>query len=65
MLIKQKGDRFMKDDAILNEIMLNAKQVPLECQERILDILKGMVFTKKCLTKNMSEDNNESTNESL
>lgn len=36
-------------NTLLNEIMLNAKQVPLECQERILDILKGMAFTKKCL----------------
>lgn len=52
----------MKDDAILNEIMLNAKQVPLECQERILDILKGMAFTQKCLTKNMTEDNNDESN---
>ena len=56
----------MKDDAMLNEIMLNVKQVPLECQERILDILKGMAFTKKCLTENMGEDNNnESNKESL
>ncbi|WP_181246079.1 MULTISPECIES: hypothetical protein [Clostridium] len=34
---------------ILNEIMLNAKEIPIECQERILDILKGMAFTKRCL----------------
>jgi hypothetical protein len=45
---KTKGDDFMSN-TLLNEIMLNAKQVPLECQERILDILKGMAFTKKCL----------------
>lgn len=38
-------------DRVLNEIMLNVKQLPLECQERILDILKGMVFTKNCLLK--------------
>lgn len=49
---KMKGVDFMNRTTILNEIMLNAKQVPLECQERILDILKGMAFTKKCLTKN-------------
>lgn len=56
----------MKDDAMLNEIMVNVKQVPLECQERILDILKGMAFTKRCLAKNMGEDNNnESNKESL
>ncbi|MDU1604738.1 MAG: hypothetical protein E6845_17410 [Clostridium sp.] len=39
-------------DTILNEIMLNAKEIPIECQEKVLDILKGMAFTKKCLLKN-------------
>lgn len=41
----------MGNTVVLNEIMLNAKQIPLKCQERILDILKGMAFTKKCLIK--------------
>lgn len=40
-------------DTILNEIMLNAKEIPIECQEKVLDILKGMAFTKKCLLENM------------
>lgn len=53
----------MNNTTILNEIMLNAKQVPLECQERILDILKGMAFTKKCLTKNPPPTNEKVTHE--
>lgn len=51
----------MNNKTILNEIMLNVKQVPLEYQERILDILKGMTFTKKCLTKNSHVTNEEKT----
>lgn len=39
----------MERKKLLNEIMVNANKVPIECQERILDVLKGMVFTKKCL----------------
>ena len=53
----------MNDEDILNEIMINVKQVPLECQERILDILKGMVFTKKCLTKYITIAKEEDKNE--
>ena len=56
-------DDFMNDEDILNEIMINVKQVPLECQERILDILKGMVFTKKCLTKYITIAKEEDKNE--
>ncbi|EKQ51787.1 MULTISPECIES: hypothetical protein [unclassified Clostridium] len=56
-------DDFMNDENILNEIMINVKQVPLECQERILDILKGMVFTKKCLTKYTTIAKEEDKNE--
>ena len=42
----------MKNKKILDEIMANAEQIPLECQERILDIVKGMAFTNKCLIHN-------------
>ncbi|WP_244834695.1 hypothetical protein [Clostridium sp. BJN0001] len=45
----------MESTDILNEIMLNAKQVPLECQEGILAILKGMEFTKQCLLNRPSQ----------
>lgn len=51
----------MSNTTILNEIMSNAKQLPLECQERILDILKGMAFTKKCLTNNTTPTNEKNT----
>lgn len=50
----------MNNPTILDQIMINAKQVPLECQERILDILKGMAFTKKCMLNSTS---NGETNE--
>ncbi|WP_411680137.1 hypothetical protein [Clostridium thailandense] len=53
----------MNNETILNEIMLNAREVPLECQERILDILKGMAFAKKCLIKNLCVDNEKKTHE--
>lgn len=45
----------MDNTAILNEIILNAKELPIECQERILDILKGMAFTKRCLLKKTTQ----------
>lgn len=44
----------MNNPTILDEIMVNARQIPLECQERILDILKGMAFTKKCIVNDAS-----------
>jgi len=31
--------------------MQQVSQVPIEYQEKILDILRGMAFTKKCLAK--------------
>ncbi|NOW84925.1 hypothetical protein B0H39_002806 [Clostridium beijerinckii] len=37
----------MENTDILNEIMLNARQIPLYYQERTLDILKGMHLQKK------------------
>lgn len=40
---------------ILNEIMENASKVPLECQERVLDVLKGMAFTRQCLIKALQQ----------
>lgn len=49
----------MGNIAVLNEIMLNVKQIPSEYQERILDILKGMQFTKKFLMEDKT--NNEGT----
>ncbi len=50
-----------KDDVLIDEIMQQASQVPIECQEKILEILRGMAFTKKCLTKEIehSDKNKE------
>ena len=39
----------MKDNCILDEIVSNAKELPLWYQEMVLDVLKGMSFTKKNL----------------
>lgn len=52
----------MEKKDILEEIMLNVQQFPLDFQERILDILKGMEFTNKCI-KNNSSQNNKKNNE--
>lgn len=55
----------MENTDILDEIMLNVRQIPLEYQERTLDILKGMVFTKKVLlnsgSKIKEQENNKTT----
>lgn len=55
----------MENTDILNEIMLNARQIPLYYQERTLDILKGMAFTKKILLNSPSQikeqENNKTT----
>ena len=35
----------------LGEIIENASDLPLECQELLLSIAKGMQFTKSCIDK--------------
>ncbi|MFJ7667315.1 hypothetical protein ACIQXI_09410 [Lysinibacillus sp. NPDC097195] len=35
----------------LNEIMDTVNELPLEYQNKVLAILRGMVFTKNCLIK--------------
>lgn len=49
----------MEQTNILNEIMENASKVPFECQEKILDVLKGMAFTKHCLIRDLQKDGNQ------
>ena len=44
-----------KEEYIEN-IINNASQLPVECQEYILAIMKGMVFTRGVLTKKIVED---------
>ena len=33
----------------LNELIENASELPLECQDWLLSIAKGMAFTRKCV----------------
>lgn len=41
---------------LADEIVKEAKDIPKECQEKILDIVKAMAFTRKVIMKD--EDNN-------
>lgn len=41
----------MESDVLIDEILRQVSQVPIECQEEILFILRSMKITKKCLTK--------------
>lgn len=34
---------------LAKEIVENASMIPVECQERILEIIKAMVFTRKVI----------------
>ncbi|MBD5498122.1 MAG: hypothetical protein HDR11_10225 [Lachnospiraceae bacterium] len=40
---------------LADEIVKEAKDIPTECQEKILDIVKAMAFTRKVI---MKEENN-------
>ena len=43
-----------KDDTtIVDEIIENASELPIECQECMLTIVKAMEFTRDCLTKKL------------
>ena len=46
-----------KNDVLIEEIMKQVSEIPVEYQERILDILRGMTFTKKCLTRDLEKSN--------
>lgn len=35
----------------LNEILDGASQLPLECQEHVLAVIRGMLFTKEIMKK--------------
>ena len=41
---------------ILDEIHLNAKELPLECQEKVLEIMKAMAFTKECVMNELRQE---------
>ncbi len=44
-----------KEENLTKEISQNANLLPLECKERVLDLIKAMVFTKKVITKNKDQ----------
>lgn len=35
-----------------NEIVKNAEKIPLECQEKLLDVIKAMAYTRKVVERN-------------
>lgn len=43
---------------LTDEIVKEAQQIPKECQEKVLDIVKAMAFTRKITMKELEEDNN-------
>lgn len=44
----------MGNEFLLQEITKNAKVIPLECQERVLEVLKAMAFTRKITGEQVS-----------
>lgn len=44
-----------KEENLTKEISQNASLLPLECKERVLDLIKAMVFTKNVITKNKDQ----------
>ena len=56
MLIAQSKGEIRMCQKILNEIHGNAKDLPLECQEKILDVVKAMAFTKECVLNELKQE---------
>ena len=40
-----------KTKNIVNEIIENASNIPVECQEHVLDVVKAMAFTRRVVEK--------------
>lgn len=51
MIVLSKQREAVSSNKTLNEIMDTVNKLPLEYQKKVLAILQGMVFTKKCLMK--------------
>jgi len=49
MIVLSKQREAVSSNKTLNEIMDTVTKLPLEYQKKVLAILQGMVFTKKCL----------------
>jgi len=43
------------DKKLLDEIVECAGKIPLECQERVLDVVKAMTFTREVVEKEKEE----------
>lgn len=41
---------------LAEEIFKNASEIPLECQELVLDNIKAMLFTKKVIQKTKNNE---------
>ena len=43
-------------NALLNEIVDTTSELPLECQDWVLIIVKAMLFTRSCLVKQLDQN---------
>ena len=46
---------------LVDEIINNASTLPLECQELLLSIAKGMAFTKNCIAREQLKSEEQKT----
>lgn len=44
---------------LAEEILKNASEIPLECQEKILENMKAMIFTKKVILKEQKNNSQQ------
>ena len=52
-LIKRKSS--IEEIKVLDEIIDNAMELPLESQNLLLILAKGMAYTRSCVTKQINE----------
>ena len=43
----------------LNEILDGASKLPLECQEHVLAVIRGMIFTREITKREFEKDKNQ------
>ena len=53
-----RKDTNMNNEKLVNEIVDEAEKLPLECQEKILDMVKAMAFTRNVINKENTEQKN-------
>ena len=47
------------DIALIDKLVNNASELPLECQYWLLSIAKGMAFTRSCLEAEIGAESDE------